>query len=145
MVEIESWIVEYYEGRDTFSSFESWMDSLSDVKFAALSAAIELVLVPNGLKLIGTHWLKHVEKGIFEFRIKYSAADIKAMYANLEINSPMPPAKILIRLFIHFHGSKIILLLNGYDKARNDKPKRQQMEIKLARLRLQRWRAGKKY
>ena len=121
------------------------MDSLSDVKFAALSAAIELVLVPNGLKLIGTPWLKHVEKGIFEFRIKYSAADIKAMYANLEINSPMPPAKILIRLFIHFHGSKIILLLNGYDKARNDKPKRQQMEIKLARLRLQRWRAGKKY
>ncbi len=142
MAEIDSWTVEYYEGRDTFSSFESWMDSLSDVKFAALSAAIELVLAPNGLKLIGTPWLKHVEKGIFEFRIKYSAADIKAMYANLEINSPMPPVKILIRLFIHFHGSKIILLLSGYDKASNDKPKRQQAEIKLARVRLQRWRAG---
>jgi putative component of toxin-antitoxin plasmid stabilization module len=120
------------------------MDTLDDVKFAALSAAIELVLVPNGLSLIGTPWLKHVEKGIFEFRIKYSAADIKAMYANLEVDSPMPPAKILIRLFIHFHGSKIILLLNGYDKARDDKHKKQQMEIKLARVRLQRWRADQK-
>jgi len=142
MVEIGSWRVEYYEDRDTFSSFESWMDSLDDVKFAALSAAIELVLVPNGMELIGTPWLKHVEKGIFEFRIKYSAFDIKAMYKSLEINIPMPPAKILIRIFIHFHGSKIVLLLNGYDKARNDKSKKQQSEIKLARLRLQRWRAG---
>ena len=61
------------------------MDTLSDVKFAALSAAIELVLIPNGINLIGTPWLNHVEKGIFEFRVKYSAADIKAMYTNLEI------------------------------------------------------------
>jgi len=144
VAEIDSWSVEYFEEKDSLSSLESWMNTLDDVKFAALSAAIELVLMPNGIKLIGTPWLKHVEKGIFEFRIKYSAADIKGMYANLEIDSPMPPAKILLRLFIHFHGSRIILLLSGYDKARHDKPKKQQLEIKLARLRLQRWRAANK-
>jgi len=79
------------------------------------------------------------------WRVEYfEDADTSPSFANLEINGPMPPTKILIRLFIHFHGSKIILLLNGYDKARNDKPKKQQMEIKIARFRLQRWRAANK-
>jgi len=134
------WQIEYYVGQG--STFESWMDSLDDIKFAALSAAIELVLAPNGISLAGTPWLKHVEKGIFEFRIRYSAADIKAMYANLELDAPQPPTKILFRVFLHFHGSKIVLLLNGYDKAADDKPRRQQWEIKIAMQRLKRWQSS---
>lgn len=137
------WTVEYYDERDSGQSFKSWMDSLDDVKFAALSAAIELVLTRKGLELVGTPWLRHVEKGIFEFRIKYSAADIKAMYASQGLNAPLPPAKILLRLFIHFHGTRVILLLNGYDKARNDKSTKQQAEIKIAKVRLQRWQESR--
>ncbi len=137
MESVENWRIEYYDGAE--SSFESWMDSLNEIKFAALSAAIEIVLAPNGLQLIGTPWIKHVDKGIFEFRIKYSAADIKAMYAIAGFNSPQPPSKILLRVFLHFHGSRNILLLSGYDKAANDKPNKQQAEIRLAKLRLRRW------
>jgi len=102
MVLPSNWQIEYYVGHG--SSFESWMDSLDDIKFAALSAAIELVLAPNGIALAGTPWLKHVDKGIFEFRIRFSAADIKAMYVNLELDAPEPPTKILLRVFLHFYG-----------------------------------------
>ncbi len=142
MVLPSNWQIEYYVGHG--SSFESWMDSLDDIKFAALSAAIELVLAPNGIALAGTPWLKHVDKGIFEFRIRFSAADIKAMYVNLELDAPEPPTKILLRVFLHFYGSKIVLLLNGYDKAVDDKPRKQQSEIKLARQRLQHWRSSQR-
>lgn len=43
------------------------------------------------------------------------------------------PGKILLRLFVVFHGQKVILLLHGYDKSRNDKPRYQQQQIKIAK------------
>lgn len=52
----------------------------------------------------------------------------------------MKPAKILIRLFVHFHGQKVILLLHGYDKGSDDSPRRQNKEIAEARKRLRAWR-----
>lgn len=50
--------------------------------------------------------------------------------------------KILLRLFIHFHGNKVILLLRGYDKGGNDSPRQQNKEIKEARKRLAHWKAA---
>ncbi|WP_419552514.1 hypothetical protein [Candidatus Poriferisodalis sp.] len=40
---------------------------------------------------------------------------------------------MLLRVFIHFHGEKIVLLLGGFDKGRFPKAKRQQREINNAR------------
>jgi hypothetical protein len=47
---------------------------------------------------------------------------------------------VLLRVFCHAHGHKILLLLAGYDKGENPSPKRQNAEIKLAEKRLKRWR-----
>ena len=47
------------------------------------------------------------------------------------------PWKILLRLFVMLHGQKVILLLHGYDKSRNDKPLYQQQQIKIAKVRAQ--------
>ncbi len=44
--------------------------------------------------------------------------------------------RVLIRVFCHAYGSKIVLLLNGYDKAADPSDKRQQREIAVARKRL---------
>ena len=44
--------------------------------------------------------------------------------------------KVLLRVFCHAYGTKIVLLLNGYDKAGDPSEKRQQREIMLARRRL---------
>lgn len=134
------WTAEYHEAPNGSSPFETWMDTLSESKVAALIASIEYALEPNGLNLVGTPWLTHVEKGIYEFRIRYLAADIKAMYAQANLDGPTTPEKILLRVFVHFHGAKAILLMHGYDKAADDKPSRQQTEINVAKSRLTQWR-----
>jgi hypothetical protein len=48
----------------------------------------------------------------------------------------------LLRLFVHFHGNKVVLLLHGYDKGGNDSPRQQNKEIQEARKRLAAWRAS---
>lgn len=51
---------------------------------------------------------------------------------------------MLLRVFCHAHGRRIVLLLAGYDKGEDPSPKRQNTEIKLATKRLQRWRENEK-
>ena len=59
-----------------------------------------------------------------------------------EQSTPQPTQhKIMLRLFIHFHGNKVILLLHGYEKGGNDSPRQQNREIQEARKRLTRWKA----
>jgi hypothetical protein len=40
---------------------------------------------------------------------------------------------VLLRVFVHFYGTKVVLLLGGYDKGEDPKPRRQQREIAPAR------------
>lgn len=44
-----------------------------------------------------------------------------------------PKEKVLLRVFVHFYGDKVILLLGGYDKGVDPKERRQQPEIAEAR------------
>ena len=48
-------------------------------------------------------------------------------------------AKMLLRVFCHAHGDKLILLLAGYDKGEDTSAKRQIEEIAVARSRLKDW------
>jgi len=41
--------------------------------------------------------------------------------------------KVLLHIFCHAYGTKVVLLLNGYDKAADASDRRQQREITLAR------------
>jgi hypothetical protein len=49
--------------------------------------------------------------------------------------------RVLLRVFVHFYGDKVILLLGGYDKGADPKPRRQQREITLARRMLTQFKA----
>ena len=44
-----------------------------------------------------------------------------------------PSGAVLVRIFVHFYGEKVVLLLGGYDKGADPKPRRQQREITAAR------------
>lgn len=57
--------------------------------------------------------------------------------ANLEASH----RDILLRVFCHAHGRKVVLLLAAYDKGREPSAKRQNTEIKRAKQRLARWKA----
>jgi hypothetical protein len=65
------------------------------------------------------------------------------MFGDLE-SRVRPPQPILLRVFVHFHGSRIVLLLGGYDKGRDPSDKGQEREIKRARKALEDWRRQEK-
>ncbi|HET6437383.1 MAG TPA: hypothetical protein VFG59_04940, partial [Anaeromyxobacter sp.] len=48
--------------------------------------------------------------------------------------------RVLLRIFCHAHGHKLILLLGAYDKGEYTSPRRQDAESALARARLRDWR-----
>lgn len=127
------WTLEVFESDDGGVPFERFVDGLSDFKFAALDAAIKQVLAPRGIDLVRTEWLKALGGGLHEFRIRHDADEIAHMFCNQEPARTKKRERILLRVFVHFHGSKIVLLLSGYDKGADPKEKRQQREISQAR------------
>ena len=57
---------------------------------------------------------------------------------------PEPDDKILLRLFFHPHGDKLLLLLCGYDKLGHPSKTYQQTEIAEARALLKHWKEREK-
>ncbi len=131
--EDESWTLEPFEADDGTVPFERFADSLTDFKFAALDMAMEHMLADRGLDLAKTEWLKSLRMGLYEFRIRHEADEIARMLGAVSSGAGANRESVLLRVFVHFHGDKIVLLLGGYDKGRYSKSKRQQREIQTAR------------
>lgn len=132
-------MIEFFEDDRGRSPVEKWMDGdLSDLELAALLSAFEHVLSHHGLNVCGSEWGKQLGEGLFEFRVRHTAEEIDAMFGG------EPPRKgrdrILLRVFCHAYGDKVVLLLNGYDKGKDPSGRRQQREIRLARKRLEEFR-----
>jgi putative component of toxin-antitoxin plasmid stabilization module len=134
------WQVEMYEDERGHCPVQRWLDSLSEQKFAAMDAAIRHRLAARGLDLAGTAWLKPLGDGLFEFRVRSSGGEIERMYSDAGKSAPAGTASILLRVFVHFHGQRAVLLLDGYDKGRDPSPRRQQQEIAAARKVLKAWK-----
>ena len=113
--------------------FERFIEKLSDFKFAALDAAMSRVLAVRGPELVRTEWLKALGEGLHEFRVRHDADEIARMFG-VEVTSGAGGSEVvLLRLFVHFHGAKVILLIGGYDKGGDPSERRQQREIREAR------------
>jgi hypothetical protein len=135
-------VIEFFEGDDGHSPVEVWMDSdLTDMELAALLAGLEHVLEHRGIDVCRTEWGKQLGEGLFEFRIRHTAAEIQRMFTGASGRAEAKHEKILLRVFCHAYGAKIVLLLNGYDKAGDPSDKRQQREIGVARKRLTEFKA----
>ena len=139
---MSEWTTEFYEDDAGRRPVELWMDSLTVAEFAALRAAILRVLEVRRIELGSTPWLKALGEGLFEFRVRHDAATIEALYGSASQAERPTQRKILLRLFVHFHGDKVILLLHGYDKGGDDSPRKQNKEIQEARKRLAHWKAS---
>ena len=134
------WTAELYEDAGGKTPVKIWFDDLSEVKFAAMDTAIRQVLQVQGIDLARTHWLTPLGEGLWEFRVRDTAAEILRMYSDAHEEPGRNPEKILLRLFVHFYGQRIVLLLHGYDKSANDAARNQQREISLAGKRLKAWK-----
>lgn len=128
-----AWTPEPFEADDGTAPFTLFIDELSDFKFVALDTAIDRVLSERGIDLVRTEWLKALGEGLHEFRVRHSAKEIAQMFGGDAVASETPREAVLLRVFVHFYGAKVILLLGGYDKGDDPKPRRQQREITQAR------------
>jgi hypothetical protein len=139
------WKAEFYADENGWEPCREWAERLSRQKRAAFTAAIQMVLTRRGLDVVQTEYGKALGDGLYEFRIRWTAAEISRKVSGLPAaDIGGAPEEILLRAFFCTAGRKIILLLSGYDKARHSSGRWQQREIAEARRHLAAYRERQK-
>jgi hypothetical protein len=139
------WTLETFRSDDGSIPLQRFLDGLSDDKFNAADTAIQRVLAVRGIELVRTQWLKPLGGGLHEFRVRHDAAEICRMFGGgvgPEVQGS--DGAVLLRIFVHFYGDKVVLLLGGYDKRADPKSRRQQREIAAARRLLGQFKARRR-
>lgn len=128
------WTLEVFDAADGSCPFERFVArELSPFKRQSLDAALRLRLARGGIDLARTEWLKALGDGLHEFRVRHTAAEIAEMFGGDPPDVAHPPEAVLLRVFVHFHGARVVLLLAAYDKGNDPGRKRQDREITRAR------------
>jgi len=113
--------IEFYEDESGRKPALSWIrDDLDVRKRRTLGTAMREILQQQGVGVCGSPFGRQLGGGLFEFRLRDS--------------------ELLLRVFCHAYGDRIVLLLHGYDKGVDPSDKRQAREIAEARHRLARWK-----
>ena len=135
--------IEFWEDEEGNSPVVTWLrEELTPTLRRAAGHAMNEILQQQGIDVCDSGWGKHVAPGIFEFRIDRDPQDIIDRQQGREVEERS--SKILLRIFGHAHGDKLILLLSGYDKSDDSSKKRQQAEIETAKTRLAAWKERQK-
>lgn len=131
---VATYELEFYEDENGDVPVLRWLrEELTPAKRRALGHAMNEVLQLLGVGVCATKFGKHLGEGLFEFRL---GRDLREIAPVGETDS----GKLLLRVFCHAHGNRLILLVDGYDKGEHPSPRRQNAEITLARARLRDWR-----
>lgn len=134
MADADGWVVEFCADQNGREPCREWAEGLSPQKRAAFTAAVRLVLARRGLDVVETEYGKALGEGLYEFRVRWTASEIRHKVEGLPSEDVGgAPEAIVLRVFFCTAGRKIILLLGGYDKARDPSDRRQQREITKAR------------
>jgi hypothetical protein len=89
----------------------------------------------EGVGVCRTGYGKQLGDGLFEFRLRHDAAEILRSVGKAAREEPSG-GRLLLRVFCHAHGDRLVLLLGGYDKGEDPSKRRQQREIAEVRSRL---------
>jgi phage-related protein len=119
-MEPSSYQLEFYENEEGRKPVLDWIRELDQQQRRALGTAMREILQTLGVEVCGTPFGKQLGQGLFAFRLRQEG--------------------LLLRVFCHAYGNRVILLLGGYDKGADPSPKRQATEIEEARRRLANWR-----
>lgn len=132
------WSVEY-EGDE----FERFLTTLPAYEQAVLIAAIEHVLQVHGIDICSGEWGKPLGNGLYEFRVRKSLGVILTSAGLPAPSEPGSDRSVLLRVFCTFHGARIVLLYQGYNKGADPSDKRQRREIARARKLHEQWKRRK--
>jgi phage-related protein len=128
--------IEFYEDEHGDQPALRWLrEDLTPTQRRAMGVAMSEILQVEGVGVCRTAYGKQLGGGLFEFRLRHDAAEILRSVGK----TPRPETgseRILLRVFCHAHGDRIVLLLGGYDKGADPSSKRQRREIETARKRL---------
>ena len=106
------WLIEEHESFD----YERFLSTLTGLAAAIVASTVANILSRSGNDLAGTHWVRALGDGLFEFRVK--------------------APEVLVRIFFTYKTGRIILLLGAYDKLRDPSANRQNRERNKARARM---------
>jgi phage-related protein len=112
--------IEFYRDEEGRKPALEWIRGLDRRKRRILGTAMSEILQAQGIGVCGTPFGKQLGEGLFEFRLR--------------------DEELLLRVFCHAFGARVVLLLSGYDKGEDPGERRQQREIAEARKRLAAWR-----
>jgi putative component of toxin-antitoxin plasmid stabilization module len=132
--------LEFYRTEDGREPAREFLQSLPKAKREAMGVAIFERLEQLGMGVCGTDFGKNLGEGLCEFRVDNSAEEVLRKSGKTPKARGEEPAKVLIRLFFHAHGDKVVLLLSGYDKAEHPSAPYQNAEIEEARALLKDWK-----
>ena len=135
--------IEFYVddlGREPALSF---MQSLTGLKRRAIGVALNEFLRHLGPDVVRTDFGKTLGGGLYEFRVDQDAEQILRKAGKAPRPEPSE-GKILLRVFFHPHGRKLILLLSGYDKGEHTSKAYQNAQIEEARRLLSHWKEREK-
>ncbi|HVT07519.1 MAG TPA: hypothetical protein VHO67_08680 [Polyangia bacterium] len=133
--------LEFYEDEHGHEPVLDWLRGLTASKRRAIGVAMFEILQYEGPHVVGTNFGKGLGGGVFEFRLDQDAAQVLARKGKRARPETTETAKILLRVFCHAHGERIVLLLGGYDKGERPSARHQQAQIELAKARLKAWKA----
>ena len=133
--------LEFFEDDHGRQPCRAFLLSLESPKRQALEQALLGFLAREGNNVCGTEWGKALGGGLSEFRVRHTEDEVMRLVrpdlveALSERGNAIPPseAKVLLRVFFHAYGDKVILLIGGYDKGRDPSARRQEREIRHAR------------
>lgn len=143
--------IEFYAAPDGSKPVLDWIkNDLTPTKRRALGSAMRRILQQHGVAVCRNHWGKKVHPdGLYEFRLRMTGRQVVNLEAEIHRISQHEARirlgidasqDVLLRVFFHPHGDKLLLLLGGYDKGEDPNAKRQQAEIRLALGRLTAWK-----
>lgn len=128
------WKLQVHDRLDGSIPYESFRTSLDEYARAALDISVQEILAKQGHNVCASPKTgKNLKRGLYEFKIGKPLATICS-----DLGIPVPPqfseAKdVLLRVFFSVEGAKIVLLLSGYNKKKDDSSRRQDKEIEVAR------------
>lgn len=122
-----------YETADGSCPYEAFLKTLDVYSFTVLDLAVRTFLARQGHNVCETEWGKSLGGGLYEFRVRRPLRTLCGL-AGIEVPDGLDvDRKILLRVFFAVEGSRVVLLLGGYDQGEDPSDKRQNKEIKRAR------------
>jgi hypothetical protein len=136
--------LEWYIDETGRNVVQEWiLDDLTPAQRRTIGVAMFEILQHEGQNVVESEFGKALGEGLYEFRVRQHASQIlKRTGREQATHGPETGTdeKILLRVFFHPHGDKLILLVGGYDKGANPAERHQQKQIELARKRLEEWK-----